>query len=288
MININYINNIPDCNFILNNEYYNGKIKICIDPLCSCTNINFTFKNNNDINEIYSFDLDILKNKIVNSKNNKLSTNQYLFAEKFINELNSDDWNLLKKIFSETKSIITEKYDPNKIIVNFDWKNIETNGAMIGYLDILPYGEQITFEYDSDIYYVDDIYCVKHNCQCTGVYLDFYKLFNDSKKINPKNFQTIMIDYKTKKYEIQKDINKSVDVNYLTKELLRTTPELLNILKKRHLKLKTIYNNFLKRENIQLNIVVNDKINIKNNIAGRNDLCPCGSGEKYKKCCLNK
>lgn len=21
---------------------------------------------------------------------------------------------------------------------------------------------------------------------------------------------------------------------------------------------------------------------------GRNDLCPCGSGLKYKKCCLNK
>jgi len=22
--------------------------------------------------------------------------------------------------------------------------------------------------------------------------------------------------------------------------------------------------------------------------AGRNDLCPCGSGRKYKKCCLGK
>ncbi|MBQ3423559.1 MAG: SEC-C domain-containing protein, partial [Romboutsia sp.] len=21
---------------------------------------------------------------------------------------------------------------------------------------------------------------------------------------------------------------------------------------------------------------------------GRNELCPCGSGKKYKKCCLNK
>lgn len=23
-------------------------------------------------------------------------------------------------------------------------------------------------------------------------------------------------------------------------------------------------------------------------VIGRNDLCPCGSGKKYKKCCLNK
>lgn len=25
-----------------------------------------------------------------------------------------------------------------------------------------------------------------------------------------------------------------------------------------------------------------------NNKIGPNDLCPCGSGKKYKKCCLNK
>ncbi len=25
-----------------------------------------------------------------------------------------------------------------------------------------------------------------------------------------------------------------------------------------------------------------------NNMSGRNDLCPCGSGKKYKKCCMGK
>ena len=27
---------------------------------------------------------------------------------------------------------------------------------------------------------------------------------------------------------------------------------------------------------------------VKKEEVGRNDLCPCGSGKKYKNCCLNK
>jgi uncharacterized protein YecA (UPF0149 family) len=27
---------------------------------------------------------------------------------------------------------------------------------------------------------------------------------------------------------------------------------------------------------------------VKGDKVGRNDSCPCGSGKKYKKCCLNK
>ncbi|MFR9070902.1 MAG: SEC-C metal-binding domain-containing protein, partial [Paraclostridium sp.] len=27
---------------------------------------------------------------------------------------------------------------------------------------------------------------------------------------------------------------------------------------------------------------------MKVTVLGRNELCPCGSGKKYKKCCLNK
>lgn len=38
--------------------------------------------------------------------------------------------------------------------------------------------------------------------------------------------------------------------------------------------------------NIYLQSSKNSTVNISNKI-GRNDKCPCGSGKKYKKCCLN-
>lgn len=39
---------------------------------------------------------------------------------------------------------------------------------------------------------------------------------------------------------------------------------------------------------MQLEEIKKQEENNKNNKISRNDLCPCGSGKKYKKCCLNK
>jgi len=55
-------------------------------------------------------------------------------------------------------------------------------------------------------------------------------------------------------------------------------------------------------ENIEINLGLREKVSpkantskeepqkslIKDKSIGRNDPCPCGSGKKYKKCCLNK
>lgn len=38
---------------------------------------------------------------------------------------------------------------------------------------------------------------------------------------------------------------------------------------------------------IQLNRLMNSKVELETKV-GRNDPCPCGSGRKYKKCCLGK
>lgn len=38
--------------------------------------------------------------------------------------------------------------------------------------------------------------------------------------------------------------------------------------------------------NMLLNARINSHQNFKKEKIGRNDLCPCGSGKKYKKCCL--
>lgn len=40
--------------------------------------------------------------------------------------------------------------------------------------------------------------------------------------------------------------------------------------------------------NLAEKIRVKRGLKIENNKVGRNDLCPCGSGKKYKKCCLLK
>jgi preprotein translocase subunit SecA len=56
-------------------------------------------------------------------------------------------------------------------------------------------------------------------------------------------------------------------------------PDFYERLHKRHLKLKGIYAHCKKR-----NFAPKQPIQVPK--VGRNDPCPCGSGKKYKKCCL--
>lgn len=61
--------------------------------------------------------------------------------------------------------------------------------------------------------------------------------------------------------------------------------ELLNILKRLHNNTRTRENNRLTPK--ELNQVIKEQ-NMKRVNIGRNDPCYCGSGKKYKKCCLKK
>jgi uncharacterized protein YecA (UPF0149 family) len=56
-------------------------------------------------------------------------------------------------------------------------------------------------------------------------------------------------------------------------------PDFYERLRNRHLKLKGIYAHCKKR-----NFAPKQPIQVPK--VGRNDPCPCGSGKKYKKCCL--
>lgn len=58
---------------------------------------------------------------------------------------------------------------------------------------------------------------------------------------------------------------------------------------KLHLKvLSSIDNTFNSSEILNMATYLKNKrgLKIENNKVGRNELCPCGSGKKYKKCCL--
>ncbi len=47
-----------------------------------------------------------------------------------------------------------------------------------------------------------------------------------------------------------------------------------------------MFKDLIEKENInETSIKPDKKVKIE---VGRNDPCPCGSGKKYKRCCLNK
>ncbi|WP_419658684.1 SEC-C metal-binding domain-containing protein [Desulfosarcina variabilis] len=59
-------------------------------------------------------------------------------------------------------------------------------------------------------------------------------------------------------------------------------PDLYRRLRSRHTRLRKIYAN-CKKKNFKPEPIKQESILQK---VGRNDPCPCGSGKKYKKCCM--
>ncbi|MCK4749473.1 MAG: SEC-C domain-containing protein, partial [Bacteroidales bacterium] len=58
-------------------------------------------------------------------------------------------------------------------------------------------------------------------------------------------------------------------------------PDIYDRFLNRHIKLRSIYAHCKKKNFAHAQQIHSPEV-------GRNDPCPCGSGEKYKKCCLRK
>ena len=111
---------------------------------------------------------------------------------------------------------------------------------------------------------------------CQGKLIDgvYYLLFNEEKTINQIHkyiFEDIKGRIYLKNEEIERDIKDIIT-------------EINNNIEKWCLRGHSITEIKLKEDKIYEKV---EKVNHKGKI-GRNDPCPCGSGKKYKKCCLNK
>jgi preprotein translocase subunit SecA len=105
-------------------------------------------------------------------------------------------------------------------------------------------------------------------------------------------------------YELQTFSSYDEGVYYdqaMFMEVNRQLPDLAALVKQRHENLRLVYENYCKRAHLHFPTTkaivaptsrtsIQDSSSFDNPLApkvGRNDPCPCGSGKKYKKCCMN-
>ena len=102
----------------------------------------------------------------------------------------------------------------------------------------------------------------------------------EDKNVVKSSVFSFMLNYENKTITQANDIEEET-----AKDIINSfTPEILNQFKERHRKLKEeLKDDVLKiLKNYKRKIPELPKFKI-----GRNDPCPCGSGRKYKKCCLS-
>lgn len=145
-------------------------------------------------------------------------------------------------------------------------------GELMCYEAIFGGKEILRLSHSNIDYKIADYYCVAPNCECKEVILHAFHS-NSKLDIPIWNFAyDYLLDKITECEKIDEKYAKEIieKMNESDKELFL----------KRHSNLKKelripLHNKFFK----------NKKSPIK---VGRNEPCPCGSGKKYKKCCLEK
>lgn len=159
-------------------------------------------------------------------------------------------------------------------------------GEKVLYSQIDPSTEPFTFEYDGMFWVVDDCYCIDPDCACDDTTLIFSKVDIALKK------QTGSFEYEYQFKGLfrlgQSSIPKS-EAMAVREYFFNTQKDLLSIFKRRKEKARELGRRVLKamEDERQKRFLAPDNFQVeKKEKIGRNAPCPCGSGKKYKKCCL--
>ncbi len=266
-------------------EKYICSISACKNPVCTCGIINLDLRPSDAVVDgdgdniaAIRVEIDIYKKSLAYRDKKKIPKEQLQFAKLFVKKLDDSDFKILYKEYFALKNTNTESADPASIDAYFEFDEIEDNGSMPAYNDILPYGDQMGVKINDTLYMIFDQHCILPKCTCTDSVLNFLEL-EVAGKTTGKELCTVWVNYKKKEWFDLDGSSLPFSIEKLKSVVEEQAPDIYKRLRKRKNRLKAIYANCKKRHFASSHPPRLPKV-------GRNDLCPCGSGKKYKKCCL--
>ncbi len=154
-------------------------------------------------------------------------------------------------------------------------------GTMIFYQKVFGIENAMLLQIDNGDYMVLDSYCATPYCDCSDMAINLFKI--NSETVLEKPDFSFVYNYKSNKYENDMNIGQDIIENQIIPNLLN----LNKLFKERHKQLKEKLYSLMQKKQRQA-VLKKQKKNWKSDKIGRNDSCPCGSGKKYKKCCIDK
>lgn len=266
-------------------EKYECIISACPSPVCTCGSVYLELipqqTEDDDQRPLCprKITIDLVENELGYTEKDKVSKADLDFANLFLSKLDEDDFILLNKRHFSFKNIISEEADPASIDAHFDYDEIEKSGLMAVYNDILPYGDQMLVTLEGGKYMICDQYCLLPKCSCTDTILSVLSM--DSVGRTEDELFSVSLNYRKKRWKQSEPPSFPLSVEELKSAIERQIPDIYEMLPARHSKLKAIYANCKKKH-----FAVAQPLQVSK--VGRNEPCPCGSGRKYKKCCLGK
>lgn len=268
-------------------EIYKGSYGCCDNPCCKCDVLSIRMRSSTTTRDEqrpeYSFDLMLAAKDL--SKPDGHSTIERNFGRAFIRELSDDGWEHLKVGHLALKRHTTETLDIK--LARPEFPDLKKEGTVVSYKDILPFAEPFDVDVPRTLVAFDS-YCTRPGCDCNEVFLAFQPIGYSKADFDTFDMTSLRIDYKGR--QIVGTLSASRDPalprpQQMLAEVLDANSNFWTEVARRHSNLKSLYGKFLK-DHPEQNVVEVPQTRSEVARVGRNDLCPCGSGKKFKKCCL--
>jgi hypothetical protein len=162
---------------------------------------------------------------------------------------------------------------------NEDWSWWEP-GLVVGWDEVFPDDPYFVFDISGTRYWARDLYCINPGCPCKDITLSFTEFDEEEKS---KELGAVGIDLKQFRLDGIQAIGTSAEKLTQIWQKFQKETGVKKTLKARQKEMKIIGKEIAK-------LSINNRSQGLKSVSkvGRNDPCPCGSGKKYKKCCLNR
>ena len=262
-------------------EEYECRISACDNPVCMCDSVYLELLPvpKDPLRRPHKMAIQVTQGKLDFEGEFATPRDDLDFSQPFLSALDENDFRLLRERHHLFKYQISESAPVDSIEFDFDYDYVERDGAMYAYNEVLPFGDQMAVTIGGKFYLVRDHFCLLPRCSCRDITLSLVYLDPDDKAKD--EYHPVGLDYREKKWSELDDRTSSLPLAAIQSAFEEQVQDLYEHLRTRHAKMKAIYRH-CKRKHF------NAKQPASKAQVGRNDPCPCGSGKKYKKCCLGK
>ena len=205
-------------------------------------------------------------------------------------ELTAADQQRLRDWYLAEKLVLIQTTPTDQIDIK-GLPDAEDN-VMIPFAEVFPLGLALNFRWNDEDWDVSEQYCVQPGCSCKETVLSFLKLRDAAGVLTSeiKNPPTLRYNYQTEVFQpVASGAAGSPSLASLQAALKRLHANLNAQLELRHLIMQSLYLRHYREQTVSHARSLSGGLQaVRAQRVGRNDPCPCGSGRKYKHCCLRK
>lgn len=269
---------------------YDASFHVCPNPVCMCNVVTINLAPVPDDSRtgrgapVREVPVDVEREKLIDEGELKKRGPARDFAKNVLKQMDEEDFQVLLSHYFDAKHRQTETARPEEIDAWFEYEKIDNEGLLTAYKDVLPYADPLLGTPNGEQFLIIDQYCLKNGCACTSVCLEIARI-DPEKTPAGETVGCYFVDYRTKQWRIAEDPETQeewIGPRAARQAIEQQIPSIYSSLKQRHARLTRIYDHCRARQyDARHEPARVTKV-------GRNDPCPCGSGRKYKQCCLGK